>query len=132
MQRHLNTCRILIVEDDANVLMTLQMMLVEMGVSITNITTATNGTLALQKLDAAAQPFDLLISDWNMPQKNGLDLLKEVRQAHPTMPFLMVTARADKESIVDARDNNVTAYIRKPVAFDEFKKKILAILPAEQ
>lgn len=132
MQRHLNTCRILIVEDDPNVLMTLQMMLVEMGVSITNITTATNGTIALQKLDAAAQPFDLLISDWNMPQKNGLDLLKEVRQAHPTMPFLMVTARADKESIVDARDNNVTAYIRKPVAFDEFKKKILAILPAEQ
>lgn len=131
MQRLLTDSHILIVEDDSNVLTTLQMMLVEMGAAVTNISTAVNGNAALQRLDMAAKPFDLIIADWNMPKKNGLDLLKEIRQGYPDLPFLMVTARADKESIVDARDNNVTAYIRKPVTFEEFKKKVMTILPTD-
>lgn len=121
----------LIVEDDSNVQLTLKLMLNEMGFALTNISTASNGNAALKQLDEAKTPFSLIISDWNMPQKTGIDLLKEVRQAHPTMPFLMITARADKDSILDAKSNAVTAYIRKPVTFEALKTKIFSILEIE-
>lgn len=123
---------ILIVEDDSTVQMTLKMMLSEMGFLLANISTASNGAQALKLIDEATKAYDLIISDWNMPQKTGIDILREVRQSHPHMPFLMVTARADKDSILDAKNNAVTAYIRKPVTFDEIRSKIFSILRIEE
>ena len=130
--RNISDTRILIVEDDNNVQTTLQMMIVEMGGSVANITLAPNGAAALAILKTSERPFDLVISDWNMPQKSGIDLLKDLRTTHPDLPFLMITARADKDSIIDAKNSDVTGYVRKPVTFDEIKKKIFTILHQEE
>ncbi len=67
-----------------------------------------------------------IISDWNMPKMTGVELLKAIR-ANPThrdVPFLMVTAEADKENIVEAVKNGANNYIVKPFNAATLKDKI--------
>lgn len=114
--------RVLIAEDDRNTMGTLRMMLKELGV--TDITEADNGDQAHEILLEKATEFDLVISDWNMPHKSGLELLKEVRAEHPDLPFIMVSARADINSIENALLAKVTSYIRKPFSLNDLESKI--------
>lgn len=75
---------------------------------------ARDGEAAWQTIQT--QEIDLIISDWNMPLMTGEELLKNVREtdqfAH--IPFLMLTARSDKDSVLDAIDAGVTEYMHKP------------------
>lgn len=114
--------RVLLVEDEDNVRASLKSMLEEMG--ITKIKETSNGLEALGYFDAQPAEVDMIICDWNMPHKSGFEFLREIRQSRPELPFLMVTARADKISVLAARDNEVTAYVRKPFTFDELRGKI--------
>ncbi len=122
----LNEHIFLLVEDDPNVRLTIKCMLHEMG--ITQIREAENGHTALRFLEGEAIEISFIICDWNMPHKTGIEFLREVRQVSETIPFLMITARADKDSILAAKSSNVTAYIRKPFTFKELKDKITAVL----
>lgn len=117
---------VLLVEDDQNVRSTLKAMLREMGVS--QVFQAGDGQEALKYFDANPDGVDMVICDWNMPHKTGIEFLREIRQVYPDMPFLMITARADKESIIAAKSAQVTAYIRKPFTFDELKDKIMVMM----
>lgn len=67
-------------------------------------------------IEIQKQPFDLILSDWNMPLKTGCELLHDVRTNDSTKltPFIMLTARADKHSVIDAVKSGVTDYIHKP------------------
>jgi putative nucleotidyltransferase with HDIG domain len=110
---------ILIVEDEENVGIALQAI---MGNEYTgsNIVLARDGEEAWNKLQQ--NDFHLIIADWNMPQKTGDELLIDVR-ANPKMrgiPFIMTTARSDKDSVVSAIQAGVNDYVRKP-----FEKKSL-------
>lgn len=110
---------ILIVEDEENVGIALQAI---MGneYSESNIVLARDGDEALQKLEQ--NDFHLIIADWNMPKKTGDELLVDVR-SNPKLrgiPFIMTTARSDKESVVAAIQAGVNDYVRKP-----FEKKSL-------
>ncbi len=118
--------KVLLVEDDANVRATLKAMLEEMD--IYSIQEAENGIEALRYIDENAHSVNLIICDWNLPQKTGIELLREMRQSHPNIPFVMITARADKESVTLARENDVTSYICKPVNFESLEKKITFLL----
>ena len=92
-----------------------------------NITEAEDGKIALSKLQASA--FSLIISDWNMPNMMGIDLLKAVRadaKLKP-IPFLMVTAEAQKENIIEAAKSGVSNYIIKPFTPDGMQQKLEAI-----
>ncbi len=89
---------------------------------------AENGQEALHKLRAGM--FDFVITDWNMPVMNGLELLTEIRK-DPTLkhlPVLMITAEAKKENIIAAAQAGASGYIVKPFTAANLEEKINKIL----
>ncbi|NBC01763.1 MAG: response regulator [Bacteroidetes bacterium] len=89
---------------------------------------AGDGEEALQTLNADS--FDFLVTDWNMPNMNGLELTQTVRQ-HDTyheMPILMVTTRGMKEDVVAAMQAKVNNYVVKPFTPEVLREKIDMIL----
>lgn len=111
--------RILSVDDFSTMRRIVKNILRQLGYN--NVDEAENGDAALQAL--RAKKYDLVISDWNMPVKTGIELLKEVR-ADPElseMPFLMVTAEAERHQVVQAVEAGVNNYVLKP-----FTAKILS------
>jgi two-component system, chemotaxis family, chemotaxis protein CheY len=94
-----------------------------------NILEADDGSSAVEVLQT--QKVDLIVSDWNMPKMTGLELLKFVRSNDKTkdIPFLMVTAEAQKENIVEAVKAKVSNYIVKPFTAATLGEKLAKILP---
>lgn len=94
-----------------------------------NIIEAEDGTVAVDVLKN--NKIDLIVSDWNMPKMTGLELLKHVRSQDETkdMPFLMVTAEAQKENIVEAVKAKVSNYIVKPFTAATLEEKLAKIVP---
>ncbi len=94
-----------------------------------NILEAEDGSAALDALKA--NKIDLIVSDWNMPKMTGLELLKEVRANNATkdIPFLMVTAEAQKGNIVEAVKARVSNYIVKPFTAATLEEKLGKIIP---
>ncbi|MGC9195048.1 MAG: response regulator [Syntrophobacteraceae bacterium] len=94
-----------------------------------NIIEAEDGLAALEVLKTTK--VDLVVSDWNMPRMTGLELLKEVRGSDKLkdMPFLMVTAEAQKENIVEAVKAKVSNYIVKPFTAATLEEKLAKIVP---
>jgi two-component system, chemotaxis family, chemotaxis protein CheY len=89
---------------------------------------AGDGEEALKTLNADS--FDFLVTDWNMPNMNGLELTQTVRQ-HETyheMPILMVTTRGMKEDVVAAMQAKVNNYVVKPFTPEVLREKIDMIL----
>jgi putative nucleotidyltransferase with HDIG domain len=110
---------ILIVEDEENVGIALQTIMCNEYAG-SNIVLTRDGEEALDKLQQ--DDFHLIIADWNMPKKTGDELLIDVR-GNPKLrgiPFIMTTARSDKDSVVAAIQAGVNDYVRKP-----FEKKSL-------
>lgn len=75
---------------------------------------ASNGVVALQKLKQ--QPYDLVISDWNMPEMSGIELLGAIRNddALKTIPVIMLTAETTKDNVQAAVSLGINGYISKP------------------
>ncbi|MBF0509841.1 MAG: response regulator [Deltaproteobacteria bacterium] len=116
---------ILVVDDARNIRLTITTFLRKLGYD--NVEDAPDGVTALILL--RVKKFDLIICDWNMPEMNGLDLLKKVREDETLrhIPFMMVTAEALKENIVLAIQEGVTQYIVKPFNQKTLQEKIKAI-----
>ena len=93
----------------------------------TNITEACDGKEALDKLQGGT--FEFIVSDWNMPNMMGIDLLKAVRadERLKNIPFLMVTAEGKKENVMEAIKAGVSNYVVKPFTADIFGQKMTAI-----
>jgi len=93
----------------------------------TNLIEAENGRRALEILDS--QRIDFVITDWNMPEVSGLELLLKIRSSktHPKLPVLMVTAEAMQESIIAAAQAGVNNYIIKPFDANTLAAKIAKI-----
>ena len=89
-----------------------------------NVEEAEDGSVAFEKLKDA--DYDLLITDWNMPNMTGLDLLKEVRanEKLKDLKVLMVTAEAEKENIIQAAQAGANEYVVKPFTADVLGQKI--------
>lgn len=114
--------KILVVDDFSTMRRIIKNLLRELGFNNTH--EADDGTTALPMLKSGN--FDFLVTDWNMPGMNGLDLLKTVR-AEPTlakMPVLMVTAESKREQIIEAAQAGVNGYIVKPFTAGTLKEKI--------
>jgi two-component system chemotaxis response regulator CheY len=95
-----------------------------------NVQEADDGSSALPMLKTGN--FDFVITDWNMPQLPGLELLKAVR-ADPNLahlPVLMVTAEAKREQIVEAAQAGVSGYVIKPFTAQTLGEKLAKILQA--
>ena len=89
-----------------------------------SIDEAENGEDALRKLKGG--DYGLVVSDWNMPIMEGIELLKRVRSdPHlKDIPFLMVTAEAEKEKVIEAIKAGVDNYIVKPFTGEVLKEKL--------
>ncbi len=124
-----SSLRILVVDDFSTMRRIIRNLLKEIGFA--NSDEADDGHRALHKL--GIEKFDLVVSDWNMPNMTGIDLLKAIR-ADPKLkhiPVLMVTAEARKENIIEAAEAGASGYIVKPftaATLDEKLKKILKTL----
>ena len=114
--------RILIVDDFSTMRRIIKNLLRDLG--FTNTDEADDGQTALPKLEAGG--FDFLVTDWNMPGMQGIDLLKAVR-ADPNLkdlPVLMVTAESKREQIIEAAQAGVNGYVVKPFTAGTLKEKI--------
>lgn len=119
--------KILVVDDMATMRKIIKNMLGQIG--FTSITEADDGTTAWTKIEQAAEagePYQFIVSDWNMPQMSGLELLKKLRSAdqYKALPFLMITAEAEQGNVVIAVKAGVSNFIVKPFSAQVLKEKI--------
>ena len=120
--------RFLVVDDFAPMREIIRKVLQELGYE--HIQEANDGATALPMLQSA--PFDMLITDWNMPKLAGIDLLRAVR-AEPKiahLPVLIVTAEVKREQIIAATQAGVNGYIIKPFTAQALAEKVRKILAA--
>lgn len=116
---------VLLVEDDGFALKLAQSVLKNLGVS--HVILARDGAEAIKILDSKATRADLIISDWNMPNVSGLDLLRHVRKTWQNMPFIMLTGRATEDFVLAAKENGVNGYVVKPFSPDQLSRKIQSV-----
>ncbi|WP_019624264.1 MULTISPECIES: chemotaxis response regulator CheY [Thioalkalivibrio] len=114
--------KILIVDDFSTMRRIIKNLLRDLGFNNTH--EADDGSTALPMLQNG--DFDFLITDWNMPNMPGIDLLRAVRadEKLKTMPVLMVTAEAKRDQIVEAAEAGVNGYVVKPFTAETLKEKI--------
>jgi two-component system chemotaxis response regulator CheY len=118
--------KFLVVDDFSTMRRIIRNLLKELGYN--NVDEAEDGSMALAKLNR--ETFDFIVSDWNMPVMDGLELLKAVR-ADPRLkhiPMLMVTAEAKKENIIAAAQAGASSYVVKPFTAATLDEKITKIL----
>jgi two-component system chemotaxis response regulator CheY len=118
--------RFLIVDDFQTMRRIVRNILRQLGFE--NFDEAEDGEQAYVKLKGGG--FDFVISDWNMPNVDGITLLKRVRSdpALKDMPFLMVTAEAEKDKVIEAIRSGVSNYVVKPFTAEVLKEKMDRIL----
>ncbi|MCS2610267.1 chemotaxis response regulator CheY [Halomonas dongshanensis] len=112
----------LVVDDFPTMRRIVRSLLKELG--FTNVDEAEDGQDALNKLRAGS--FEFVVSDWNMPNLDGLEMLKEIRQddALKHLPVLMVTAEAKKENIIAAAQAGANGYVVKPFTAATLEEKL--------
>ena len=117
--------RILVVDDFSTMRRIVRNLLKELG--FTNVDEAEDGATALGKLRGGG--FELVVSDWNMPNLDGLALLQSVRAdaALKHLPFLMISAEAKKENIIAAAEAGASGYIVKPFTAATLNDKLTKI-----
>jgi two-component system chemotaxis response regulator CheY len=114
--------KILIVDDFSTMRRIVRNILKQL--SFNNVDEAEDGDVALEKLRSGS--FDFVITDWNMPNMTGLELLKTIRSDDmlKDTPVLLITAEAEKENVVIAAQAGVNDYIVKPFTGDVLQQKI--------
>ncbi len=118
--------KFLIVDDFATMRRIVRNLLKEIGHQ--NADEAEDGQVALKKLQGGG--FDFVVSDVNMPNMNGFDLLRQIRadETLKKLPVLMVTAEAKKEDIIAAAQAGASGYIVKPFTKATLEEKLIKIL----
>lgn len=119
--------KILVVDDMLTMRKIITKNLKEYGFS--KIEEADDGATAWPALEHALQvnqPFQLVLSDWNMPGMKGIDLLKKVREdaRFKKLPFLLITAESEKSQVIEAIKLDVSDYIVKPFTAQHLKDKL--------
>lgn len=114
--------KVLIVDDFATMRRILKNIMKQIGFS--DITEADNGKNALKILKS--QEIDLILCDWNMPEMAGIEVLNTVRADDElkNTPFIMVTAEAQKENILEAVKAGVSSYVVKPFTAETVEQKL--------
>ncbi len=117
--------KFLVVDDFSTMRRIVRNLLKELG--FTNVDEAEDGVVALSKLQGGG--FDFVVSDWNMPNMDGLTLLQTVRSDAnlKNLPFLMITAEAKKENIIAAAQAGASGYIVKPFTAATLNEKLVKI-----
>jgi two-component system chemotaxis response regulator CheY len=114
--------KFLVVDDFSTMRRIVRNLLKELG--FTNVDEAEDGVAALQKLNGGG--FEFVVTDWNMPNMDGLTLLQTIRQTPQLrqLPVLMITAEAKKENIIAAAQAGASGYIVKPFTAGTLSEKL--------
>lgn len=117
--------KFLVVDDFSTMRRIIRNLLKELG--YTNVDEAEDGIVALQRLKN--EKFDFVVSDWNMPNMSGIELLKSIRadESLRDLPVLMITAEARKENIIEAAQSGANGYIVKPFTAATLDEKLTKI-----
>ena len=121
-----NKIRILVVDDMMPMRKVIAKTLKLFGYS--DIIEACDGAKAWETLNGSEVPVDLIISDWNMPNSSGMDLLRRVRAENrfKQMPFILLTAESEDQQIAEAAQAGVSGYVTKPFRVASLKEQIEA------
>jgi two-component system, chemotaxis family, chemotaxis protein CheY len=121
--------KILVVDDFQTMRRIVKGVLKELG--FTNVVEADNGVSALQVMKE--EKIDFIVSDWNMPEMTGIELLKTVRATEEwkDVPFLMVTAEGKTEQVLEAVKHRVNNYVIKPFTPATLEEKIRKIFESK-
>jgi CheY-like chemotaxis protein len=122
----LSRLSVLVVDDQPEIRIMVREILGDAGVS--RVLEASHGRDALTLMDADFDMVNFIICDWNMPSMTGIEFLRQVRTVYADMPFLMVTGRADKFSVVEARNAGVSGFIRKPFSPGQLEEKLRVLM----
>jgi len=114
--------RILVVDDEENARVSLAKILTREGYEVAS---ASNGYEALNYL--RNREVDLIITDINMPEMNGISFLRELNHSHPASNVIMITAHGEVETYIEALNLGAFEYINKPLKVEELKKIISKI-----
>ncbi|MDP6573840.1 MAG: response regulator [Rhodospirillales bacterium] len=117
--------RVLLVEDSEFALNLEKLGLQELGFK--TVIVARDGKEAYETLEHF-EHINLIVSDWNMPNLNGLELLKASRERWPGVPFIMLTVNDTVEHVAEARKVGVDAYLVKPFSLDGLRHKIIVAI----
>ena len=114
--------KFLVVDDFSTMRRIVRNLLKELG--YTNVDEAEDGAIALQKLNSGS--FDFVVTDWNLPNMDGLTLLQTIRRTPQLkhLPVLMITAEAKKENIIAAAQAGASGYIVKPFTAATLSEKL--------
>ena len=124
------TTRFLIVDDFSSMRKVLKKALFDLGYE--NVIEAADGAKAyelLEKYSGANEPVEVILSDWNMPNMMGIDLLKKCKadSRYKSIPFMMITAESEKSLIIEAMQAGVSDYVIKPFSPSILKGKLEAV-----
>ncbi len=92
------------------------------AVGIKSVLEAADGAQAVSLFKPGE--FDLVLTDWNMPGKTGLEVTREIRAQDPEVPIIMITTEAEKRRVVEAIEAGVTDYLVKRFTRDTLKEKL--------
>jgi len=117
--------KILFVEDSPTMRRIIANSLSKLGIS--DVTEAENGVDALEKIQK--ETYDMILTDWNMPEMNGKELVEHVRKMdnYKDVPILMITTRGMEDDVMTAIKTGVNGYVVKPFTPELLKKKMLEI-----
>lgn len=115
----------ILVADDDDLMRTFIVLNLE-TVGVTDVVEATNG---LQAWSLVKQhDFDLVVIDWHMPGKSGLEIIRQIRSHDSEVPIIMVTAEAMRGQVLEALQSGATDYLVKPFEPDKLRAKVVKLL----
>lgn len=92
------------------------------SVGVTDVVEAADGADAITAFKA--NPIDLILTDWNMPNVSGLELVQQIRSMGSNVPIIMVTTEAQKGQVIAAIEAGVNDYLTKPFESDDLRAKL--------
>jgi two-component system chemotaxis response regulator CheY len=119
---------VLIVDDSAAIRKILHRVLTQAEVPLGQVLEAGDGVEAIEKL--TAQPVNLVLSDINMPNMDGLQLLAQIKAnaAWSNMPVIMITTEGSQAKVMEAVQLGAAGYVRKPFTADQIKEKLAGLI----
>jgi two-component system chemotaxis response regulator CheY len=112
--------RVLLVDDSGTMRMIIRRSLESLGVN--GAVEAADGLQAIQLFRPGQ--FDLVLTDWKMPGKSGLEVVREIRQQDRAVPILMIATESDRSKVLEAIRAGVSDYLLKPFTTDSLRSKL--------